>query len=55
MNERESRTKVNKRKKQSRISRTNCYLEIQRFEDQISPRRPTIDTETFGDFPQPLQ
>jgi hypothetical protein len=56
MNERERRTVVNKqRKRQSPISRTNCCLEIQRSEDQTSPRRPNIDIEAFGDFPQPLQ
>jgi hypothetical protein len=56
VNERESRTLVNKeRKRQSRISLTNCYLEIQMSEDQISPRRPNIDIEDFGDFPQSVQ
>lgn len=53
MNERESRTKVNKQqKRQNRISLKRC-LEIQRSEDQISTWRPTIDTDFFSDFPQP--
>jgi len=56
MNERERRTLVNKqRKRQSRILQTNCYLEIQRSDDEISPPRPNINTENFGDFPQSVQ